>query len=600
MKSLSPDVGKEVLGTFAQDYRSLMRAYRGSLASVAVWILGVQLVALAEPYAMKYVVDGVHSRQIHAGETLLAVIAVLLIILSVGSWVQIGKNLRINELVFRVERDIFKRCAEKLMILPLSFHERENAGLLVSKVTKGLTKVIDVTALLLYEIGALVLQALVTAAVIALMVPKALAVFFPVVGVFIYVTYRLKRHLAPLRKRRHDDDGRSYEHLGEATVNIATVQAFGQERREIDAMAEVRDGIYDRGVPEYRTFFRYDYLRNTIVNAGRLAVIAICAWDAINGGLSMGTFVFIVALADRVFIGCYRIGTIFDRAQEAAESVGRLVGVLREDEEVKDPPNPIDLTACEGRVTFSGVTHLYPVKHPADVGRPTKPALADIELDIRPGETVGIVGPSGGGKSTLAKLLLRALDPTAGRVAIDGIDVRLMRRSDFRRQIGYVSQDIDIFDGDIATNIAYGVPDAAQDDIVRAAKVANIHDFILSKPDGYRTLVGNRGMRLSGGQKQRIGIARAVLKDPKILVLDEATSQIDSISDDKIHRAIATLRQGRTTIIIAHRLSTVQDADRIVVIDGRIQEVGTHAELKANAQLYAEMIRIQQAIDDSL
>lgn len=600
MKNPPPHVGKEVMRTFTQDYRYLMRAYRGSLAAIAVWLLVIQVAALAEPYALKYVVDGVLSRRIHDADSLLVVVLVLVLILNVGSYVQIGKNKRINELIFRVERDIFKRCAEKLMMLPLSFHERENAGLLISKVTKGLTKIIDITALLLYEIGALGVQTLVTAVVIGLMAPKALLVFLPIVFVFTYVTYRLKTHLAPLRKKRHDDDSSSYEHLGEATVNIATVQTFGQEGREAAEMGKVRDEIYERGIPEFRTHFRYDYLRNTIVNVGRLTVIALCAWDAINGTLSMGTFVFVVALADRVFIGCYRIGAIFDRTQEAAESVGRLVEVMRADEEVKDPPNPVDPPAFKGHIVFSGVTHVYPVKHRDDEGNPTTPALSDINLEIRPGETIGVVGRSGGGKSTLAKLLLRVNDPTIGRVTIDGLDVRMMRRADFRKQIGYVSQDIDIFDGDIAQNIAYAVPDADEEAIVRAAIAADIHDFVMSKPDGYKTMVGNRGMRLSGGQKQRIGIARAVLKNPRILVLDEATSQIDSISDDKIHRAIAELRKNRTTIIIAHRLSTVQDADRIAVIDGRILEIGTHDELKAKEGLYTEMIRIQQDFESKL
>jgi ABC-type multidrug transport system fused ATPase/permease subunit len=586
--------------TFMLDYRYLMQGYRGSLIALTGWILLMQVAALAEPYALKYVVDGVLSHSIHDVRTLLVVVVVLVLILNVGSYIQIGKNKRINELIFRIERDIFKRCAEKLMILPLSFHERENAGLLISKVTKGLSKIIDITALLLYEIGSLILQTIVTAVVIGLMAPKALIVFVPIVLVFTYVTYRLKKHLAPLRKKRHEDDSSSYEHLGEATVNIATVQTFGQEGRESAEMGKVRDAIYEQGIPEFRTHFRYDYLRNTIVNVGRLTVIALCAWDAINGDLSMGTFVFVVALADRVFIGCYRIGAIFDRTQEAAESVGRLVDVLQADEEVKDPPNPVVAPPFKGSVSFSGVTHVYPVKHRDDFGKPTTPALADIEIEIRSGETIGVVGRSGGGKSTLAKLLLRVNDPTAGRVAIDGIDVKLMRRSDFRRQIGYVSQDIDIFSGDVSENIAYGVPDADEAAIIKAAMAADIHDFIMSKPEGYKTMVGNRGMRLSGGQKQRIGIARAVLKNPRILVLDEATSQIDSISDEKIHRAIAELRKDRTTIIIAHRLSTVQDADRIIVIDGRILEIGTDAELKAKASFYAEMIRIQQDHESKL
>lgn len=591
------NISKEALRSFFRDYRYLMKDYRIALTTVIGWIVLMQITALAEPYALKYVIDGVMSHRIQTQGKLLLVLSGLLLILNVGSAVQIGKNLRINELIFRVERDLFKRCADRLMTLSLSFHERENSGLLISKVAKGLTKTVEITALLLYEIGPLIVQTLVASVVIGLMVPKVLLAFLPTVAVFTYVTHRLKEYLAPLRKKRHDADDDSYEHLSEATINILTVQTFAQERYESELMGKKRDDIYERGIPEFRTHFHFDFLKNNIVNLGRLANVGICAWGAINGELSMGGFVFVATLADRVFIGCYRIGSIFDRTQEAAESSGRLVEVLQTEEEIADPPNPIDPPTFEGRVTISRVTHLYSAKHPDDVGKPTKPALSDVDIDILPGETIGLVGPSGGGKSTLAKLILRTIDPTRGYVSIDGIDVRMMRKADFRRQIGYVSQDIDIFDGTIAKNIAYGSPGADEEAIIRAAKSADIHDFIMSKPDGYATKVGVRGMRLSGGQKQRIGIARAILRDPRILILDEATSQIDSVSDEKIHRALGELRRGRTTIIIAHRLSTVQDADRIAVIDGHILEIGTHAELKSNDELYAKMIRIQQAGD---
>ena len=586
---------------FFRDYWFLMRPYKSEMLKAIGWILLLQVTALAEPYGVKYVIDRIQAQSIHGLTGLSSILGGLFVLLCVGGLVQVIKNWKTLLTLMPITRDIPKRAVKKLLALPLSFHERENAGLLIGKVTKGAHKTDEVTATLLFDIFSLGLQTTVTAVVIAFFSPPSLAVFLITVVIFGVVTYKVKQKLAPIRKKRHEEDGRADELFGQAITNVATVQVFAQEKRESEQVGAVRDGIYERMVPEFRTHLKFDFLRNLIVSLGRVIVVGICGWAAIQGRMTTGTLFFVVALADRVFVGCYRFGAIFDRMQEASESIGRLVEVLRTDEHIKDPPNPVDASSLTGSVSFRNVTHVYAARLPSDEQKPALPALSDINLEIKDGEQIGVAGLSGGGKSTLLKLLLRVDDPTEGGVRIGGVDLKLLRRADFRSRIGYVPQEVEIFDMSVADNIAYGRPGAGRDKIVEAAKIAHADGFISKLPGGYDEMVGNRGMRLSGGQKQRIGIARAVLMDPKILIFDEATSSVDSISEYKIQQAVKQLRGSRTMILIAHRLSTVQNADRIFVLeDGRIIESGTHAGLMADQGRYHEMVLRQQADEEAM
>ncbi|MCX8171622.1 MAG: ATP-binding cassette domain-containing protein, partial [Candidatus Bathyarchaeota archaeon] len=264
----------------------------------------------------------------------------------------------------------------------------------------------------------------------------------------------------------------------------------------------------------------------------------------------------------------------------------RILEIMHIEPEIKDAPDAVEFQ-FKGSIVFKNVSFGY---------NPYIPVLNNVNLEIKPGEKIGIVGPSGSGKTTLTKLLLRFYDPTEGAIYIDGVDLRKIKLQCLRSQIGLVLQDPLLFYGSIAYNIAYGKQDASPEEIIAAAKAANVHEFAMNQPLAYDTNVGDRGWRLSGGERQRVSIARAIITEPKILILDEATSSVDTLAEKKIQEAMENLAKGRTTIIIAHRLSTLQNVDRIVVMDkGRIIEVGAHKELMEAGGLYSQLYKAQFA-----
>lgn len=374
--------------------------------------------------------------------------------------------------------------------------------------------------------------------------------------------------------------------IGEALQGIRVIKAFAQENAEKNRFDRVNDHWINRTIS-----FGNLWLGVTPVFTVLTAVSGIAVWytgglSVMSGTMSIGTLTAFTTYLLMFFGPVQATGQLLSWLNRSLGSAERILEIIDAKVDVPDKPDAVELESVSGEIRFHGVRYGYE----AD-----RPVLKDIDLSIRPGEMIGLVGRSGAGKTTLINLICRFYDPNAGSVELDGYDLRDIRQESLRKHIGVVLQETFLFDGTIAQNIAYGRPDALPEDMIAAARAANAHDFICRLPEGYDTRVGERGHRLSGGEKQRIAIARALLLDPEILILDEATASVDTETERLIQEALSRLIQGRTTIAIAHRLSTLRHADRLVVLDqGRIVEMGSHEELYAKRTHYYRLVESQK------
>ncbi len=481
--------------------------------------------------------------------------------------------------------DLRVRIYDFVQRLSLSFFERTSTGELMSRVTNDVN---ELERFITHGVTLIVVDflRLVGASIILMVLDWRLALVallpIPIIGIALR---RFNRRVRPIYRRVRDRLGDINARLQDDLAGIRVIQAFGQEGAELERFRGVSERYYRERVSAiltWSTFFPAIYFVSAV---GGVLVLGVGAGMIINGQLSIGTLVAFLVYITSFYEPLRRLSDADNTFQQANAAAERIFELLDEMPEIQDAPDALSLDGMVGEVTFEDVHFRY---------GDDDEVLHDISFHIAPGEVVALVGPSGAGKTSIANLLCRFYDPIHGQVLVDGHDLRGVQLRSLRRGVAVVLQDTFLFNATVRENLLYGKPDASQEEILAATQAAYAHDFIQALPDGYDSLIGERGVKLSGGQRQRLALARAILADPRILILDEATSSVDAEAEYLIQQALDEVMQGRTALVIAHRLSTIREADKIIALhDGRISEIGDHHELLARGGVYSQLYRRQ-------
>ena len=556
--------------TTFHNFWELMKPYRRLSFLLLIFIIFLEAIRLIGPYILKLLVDELlvfSSDKIYYLLQLIFAFVSSLVIISIVDHL---KDRKIFKVLISAERDIPVRCQEKLLSLDLGYLQEEGTGDKLTKIEKGAFKFTDLLGTIFWELLPVAFQFLSTSIILFIIDYRLFLILLFFSILLIVLNIRTNKKVYPARKDRYKKYEQASGKMVQSIMNINTVQSFSQERREVNELRGLKQYIYDVEKKEWFYFLKFANLREVLVGFGRGIFMLFGIFLVIQGQISVGTLVFIITLSEKVFGALSRAYRLYDRFAEGSEGINRLVTLLNMESKIKNN-GKLKLKEVEGGIVFKDVNFSY---------QESGLVLRDLNLNIPADSLTALVGPSGGGKTTIVKLIFRHFDPVSGQVLLDKHDLKEIDLFNLRKFLAIVPQEVEIFNSSILENINYANKKASRAETEAAAKIANASGFIDKLANKYETIVGERGIKLSGGQRQRIGIARAILANPKILVFDEATSNLDAESEKLIQDAIFKIAKNKTIIIIAHRLSTIKMCDKIVVVeDGRVVEEGMHLQL---------------------
>jgi len=544
-------------------------------------VLGV-VASLLPPYLIELLVNEVFTAK-HVGMLVPLVLAALGAY-GLGTALGIGSSYFLNWIGQKIIYDMRSSVYSQLQRLSMDFYDRMSSGRILSRVVDDVGRV---QWFLVWGIQNLVISVLtligIGVIIFAMDWKLALFVLLPVPIIALGIPqYRKRAHALYHRAWRKWADVDTL--LVDTIPGVVVVKSFSQEEREQQRLKDKMEDVVNSNMDTVKLNLSFFPLLGFATSVGAVAIWFYGGMQVLAGTLSLGSLIAFTMYMGQFYGPINTLTNLFQPMQQALTSAERVMEIMDEEPQVTDSEDALDLNV-KGDIMFSNVSFGY---------EPFLPVIYNVSFHVPAGTTLGIVGPSGAGKTTITKLLMRFYDPQSGAIYVDGVDLRKIKRSAWRRQVGIVLQDPFLFDGSVAYNISYGLGEVQPERIVAAAKAAAAHDFVMKLPLAYDSWVGERGSMLSGGERQRVAIARAIITDPKVLIMDEATSSVDSVTEKQIQRAIDNLVKDRTTIIIAHRLSTIRKANNIIVMNhGTIVESGTHDELIKKNGLYATMYRVQ-------
>lgn len=565
--------------------------YKARIVLALLCLVAAKFASIGMPFILKEVVDDLDQKLSDAGSTLIAVPLALLFAYGLARFANVLLG-EIRDTLFgrvteRAMRRVGLRVFEHLHALDLAFHLNRRTGGLSRDIERGTSGISFLMRFLVFNIVPAFLELFLVMGILwqQYRVEFALIVLVSVVA-YVWFSKMTTDWRTQFIREANAADNKSNSRAVDSLLNFETVKYFANESYEAS--------LYDKELAEWEQAKRKNRLTLFVLNAGQALIISVsltamllmAANDVAQGRMTLGDFVLVNAFMMQIFLPLNFLGFVYREIKSSMANIERMFELLKTETSVSDQANAKELNISEGRIEFKSVSFAYEEE---------RPILKDFSFKLEPGEKLAIVGSSGAGKSTLAKLVFRFYDVNQGDIVIDGQSIKSITQHSLRQAIGVVPQDSVLFNDTLIENVRYGRPSAKDDEVKRAIKMAHLQGFVESLPKGYDTQVGERGLKLSGGEKQRVAIARTILKHPAILVFDEATSSLDSRSERAVMEAIDAVSQGKTSIVIAHRLSTVVNADRILVLEkGQIVEQGSHEQLLALAGHYSQLWAMQQ------